>query len=78
HARVLFMECDLGDVIRPEGWNNWGNPSNESTAFYGEFNNRGVGADTTQRVGWSHQLTRDDAAIVTKEGVLGSDFFGDF
>ena len=47
--QVLFMECELGDVIR-EGWNNWGNPSNENTAFYGEFNNR-CRADTTQRVG---------------------------
>ncbi|MFA5210700.1 MAG: pectinesterase family protein [Proteiniphilum sp.] len=78
HARVLFMECDLGDVIRPEGWNNWGNPSNEATACYGEYRNRGAGASTEHRVGWSHQLTLVEAANITKEVVLGSDFFGNF
>ena len=75
YAQVLFMACELGDVIRPEGWNNWGNPFNEATAFYGEYRNRGAGATTTHRVGWSHQLTPAESATITKEAVLGSDFF---
>ena len=78
YARVLFMECELGDVIRPEGWNIWGNPSHEATAFYGEYRNRGAGATTEHRVGWSHQLTPVEAATITKEVVLGSDFFEAF
>lgn len=78
HARVLFMECELGDVIHPLGWNNWGNPSNEATAYYGEYYNRGVGAATAQRVGWSHQLAREEAVTITKDVVLGSDFFDSF
>lgn len=75
YAKVLFMECELGDVIHPEGWNNWGDPSNETTAFYGEYRNRGAGAATGQRLKWSHQLTPAEAATITKEAVLGSDFF---
>jgi pectinesterase len=52
-------------------WNNWGNPSNETTAFFGEYHNRGAGAATTHRVSWSHQLTPAEAATITKETVLG-------
>src|SRR5690606_17057541 len=40
YARVIFKECELGEVIRPEGWNNWDNPANEETAWFAEYRNR--------------------------------------
>lgn len=78
YAQVVFMECELGDVIKPEGWNNWGKTSNESTAYYGEYRNVGKGASTTHRVKWSHNLSSPEAGIITKEAILGSDFFDTF
>jgi pectinesterase len=33
YARTVFLRCELPKQIAPEGWNNWGNPQNESTTF---------------------------------------------
>lgn len=57
YAKCVFVRCELGRHIRPEGWNNWGNPANEQTAYYAEYLSRGEGANPSQRVPWSHQLT---------------------
>jgi pectinesterase len=52
----------MGKHIVHEGWNNWGNPANEQTTFYGEYKNSGPGAENSSRVQWSHQLSNKDAA----------------
>lgn len=61
----------MGSHIRPEGWHNWGKASNEETARYGEYKNKGKGADTEGRVAWSHQLSRKEASKYDIEHVLG-------
>lgn len=61
YAKTVFIKCDLGKVIKPEGWNNWGKVSNEQTTYYAEYKNTGVGYKPTQRVSWSHQLTDNEA-----------------
>jgi pectinesterase len=65
YAATLFMNCELGSHILPEGWQNWSNTENEKTARYAEFNNLGSGADISKRVPWSKQLTRKEAKAVT-------------
>jgi len=70
YAYTLFMNCELGGHIRPEGWHNWGNEANEKTARYAEYNNTGAGADTKGRAPWSRQLTRKEAARVTPKTVF--------
>lgn len=60
YAKVVFINCDLGKMVRPEGWNNWGKESNEKTAFYAEYKSRGKGAKPAKRVAWSRQLTEAD------------------
>ena len=62
YARVVFLNCEMGDHIRPEGWENWRNPENEKTAWYAEAGSTGAGARLDQRVKWSRQLTSDEAA----------------
>ena len=69
-AYTLFMNCDLGKHIRPEGWFNWSNPENEKTARYMEYNNTGAGAKTSNRVGWCRQLTKKEAAKITLSEVF--------
>ncbi len=57
YAKCVFIRCELGRHINPEGWNNWGNPANEQTAYYAEYQSSGEGATPNQRATWSHQLT---------------------
>lgn len=70
YAYTLFMNCELGRHIRPEGWHNWGNKANEQTTRYLEYNNRGEGADATKRCAWSKQLTKKEAAQITPAEVF--------
>jgi pectinesterase len=69
-AATLFMKCELGSHILPEGWHNWDNPSNEKTARYAEYRNSGPGANPWSRVAWSRQLNRKEAKRYTVERVF--------
>ncbi len=69
YGYTLFMDCELGAHIRPEGWHHW-EQHREQTARYMEYNNHGTGADTSRRVSWSHQLTKREAQKITPEAVF--------
>lgn len=71
YAKTVFIDCNLGGHIHPEGWNNWGRESNELTAYYAECNNSGKGADTANRVMWAHMLEGDKQEEFEKMLVLG-------
>ena len=70
YSRTAFIRCQLPKVIAPAGWNNWGNPENEKTAFYAEYKNTGEGADTKSRAVWSKQLSDKEAKDHTVENIL--------
>ena len=72
-AATIFMDCELGKHIRPEGWHNWNNANNEETARYAEYGNKGEGASTKNRVKWSKQLSKKEAAKVTLLDAFGED-----
>ena len=72
-AATIFMDCELGKHIRPEGWHNWNNAKNEETARYAEYGNKGEGASTKSRVKWSKQLSKKEAAKVTLLDAFGED-----
>lgn len=69
YGYTLFMNSELGGHIRPEGWHNW-EKHREQTARYQEYNNHGKGVQTKRRVGWSRQLTKKEAAMITPETVF--------
>jgi pectinesterase len=71
YASVTYLNCEMGDHIKPEGWNNWRNPTNELTARYAEYNSTGPGANPDRRFKWTKQLTKDEAAKITVESVVG-------
>ena len=56
YAQAVFVRCELGQHVLPEGWNNWGKKENEKTAFYAEYDSRGEGANPKARAAFSHQL----------------------
>lgn len=70
YAKVAFIDCEMGSHILPEGWHNWGNVANESTAYYAEYNNTGAGAATNQRVAWARQLSAQEAAAYTVSAIF--------
>jgi pectinesterase len=69
-AYTAFIECELGEHIRPEGWSEWGGNENHKTARYFEYKNTGPGADPSHRPSWTHQLSDDDASKMTVENIL--------
>lgn len=69
YGYTLFMNCDLGAHIRPEGWHHW-EKQRENTARYLEYNNHGAGALPQQRVAWSRQLTKKEAQQITPAKVF--------
>jgi pectin methylesterase-like acyl-CoA thioesterase len=72
YASVTYLNCEMGGHINPKGWNNWGNPTNELTARYAEYNSTGLGANPDKRVKWAKQLTREEAENnFSIENILG-------
>lgn len=70
YAMTLFMNCNLPKGIKPEGWHNWGKEDNEKTARYMEYNNKGEGANTSNRVKWAKILTPKEASEYTIENAM--------
>ena len=70
YSRVVYIDCYMGEHIRPEGWNNWDNAENEKTAWYAEFGSTGPGARIESRVPWAHRLTAAGVAAFRAENFL--------
>lgn len=75
YAKTVFINCELGSHIVPEGWNPWKGdamfPDKEKTTYYAEFGSKGNGAATKGRVTWSHQLTAKEVKAYTLQNILG-------
>jgi pectinesterase len=65
YAKTVFIECELGKQIKPQGWDHWGKEGNKETAYYAEYKNKGQGYKPDERVSWSHQLTKEEAKQYT-------------
>lgn len=70
-ASVAYINCWMDKHIIPEGWNNWRNPANETTARYAEYGSTGPGGDRSKRVRWAKQLTEDEVKKFTIRNILG-------
>ena len=67
-AKTVFLECELGEHIHPQGWHDWDKP--HDSFFYAEYKSYGPGAEVQGRADFSHQLTAEEAAEYTPEKVL--------
>ena len=70
YASVTYLYSYMNTHIIPAGWNNWGDPANESTARFAEYGSTGPGVSTTGRVTWSEQLSASQAAGINTQSVL--------
>ena len=68
---VVYLNCEMGAHIKPEGWDNWRNAENEKTARYAEYGSTGPGANPSKRTAWSKQLSKEEAERITLSAVLG-------
>ena len=70
YASTVFLNTEMSEVVRPEGWNNWKKPEAETTTFYAEYHSTGPGAHPDARVKWAKQLTAEQAKKYSLENVL--------
>jgi len=70
YAKTVFINCEMGKQIKPEGWENWSKPEAEKKAFYAEYNCSGEGFQPSKRVKWSYQLSKKEATQYSIENIL--------
>lgn len=71
YASAIYLNCEMSDIVRPEGWNDWKKPRAHQTARYAEYKSTGPGANPDARPDWTRQLTKEEARKITVENVLG-------
>lgn len=69
YGRTVYLETEMGEFIRPEGWHYW-QPLREKTAYFAEYKSTGKGGNTEARVKWSHQLSDEEARQFYAENFL--------
>jgi pectinesterase len=70
YAKTVFIECELGNHILQKGWKEWSNSDDKQTTFFAEYKNTGPGANSANRIYWSHQLTKKEVKQYTTENIL--------
>jgi pectinesterase len=77
-SRVIFYQCDIANMIRPEGWMDWGEAKRQKTIYYAEYKCTGVGANRNGRVKWSLALSDKQAApFGTTDFIDGKKWLGE-
>ncbi|KAK4594093.1 hypothetical protein RGQ29_017958 [Quercus rubra] len=60
-ARVVFANTSMSDIIAPEGWNDFNDPTRDKTIFFGEYNCSGPGANMAMRLPYVLRLNDTQA-----------------
>ncbi|KNA04303.1 hypothetical protein SOVF_200910 [Spinacia oleracea] len=77
YSRTVFMLSNMEDVVDPAGWLEWEGDFALSTLYYGEYNNRGPGANTSGRVTWPGYRvinTTDASTFTVGNFILGGEW----
>ncbi|XP_061345990.1 pectinesterase QRT1 [Gastrolobium bilobum] len=61
YSRIIYSNCNMDDIINPEGWTEWNHPERKKTAVFGEYQCKGRGADRRRRVPWSKSFSYVEA-----------------
>lgn len=71
YAKVVLIDCYMGEHIFLEGWHDWGKIQAHDTSFFAEYNSFGPGADMKSRPAWVHRISEAELTEYSKEKVLG-------
>ncbi|OVA13430.1 Pectinesterase [Macleaya cordata] len=75
YSRTVYMKSYIDSLIQPEGWIAWSGDFALNTSYYAEFNNRGPGSNTANRVKWTRPINATDAETFTVSNfILGGDW----
>ena len=72
YAKTVFIDCELGSHILPEGWHDWekeGKPDTKKNSWYAEYGSYGPGA-VGPRVKWAKKLNARKAAEFSFDKVM--------
>lgn len=72
-AATAFIECELGENLRPEGWKGWHGTEHHLTARFVEYKNTGPGANPSKRPAWTRQLSDAEAEHYNVENILSGE-----
>ncbi|KAH6769656.1 hypothetical protein C2S52_014459 [Perilla frutescens var. hirtella] len=75
NSRTIVMQSNIEGFIAPEGWTPWMGTFFLDTLYYGEYGNRGPGADLSKRVKWAgiQKMTPELADSFTSAKVFAGD-----
>ncbi|GLJ10960.1 hypothetical protein SUGI_0138860 [Cryptomeria japonica] len=75
YSRTVYMQSYLDSLIQPAGWLAWSGDFALSTLYYGEYDNSGPGAGTSQRVTWAgcHVMNITNAQKFTVTSFISGD-----
>ncbi|RDW56608.1 hypothetical protein BP5796_13073 [Coleophoma crateriformis] len=79
NARVAYIKTYLDSCVSAAGWNQWSSSSpNTNGVLFGEYQNTGPGAVSTNRASFSHQLTDAEATTFLIANFFSSTSWIDF
>ncbi|PIA61291.1 hypothetical protein AQUCO_00300669v1 [Aquilegia coerulea] len=75
YSRTVFMQSFIDSLIDPAGWHEWDGNFALSTLYYAEYDNRGPGSSTANRVTWPgyHVIGAANATAFTVSNFLSGD-----
>ncbi|MCD7464239.1 hypothetical protein HAX54_052330 [Datura stramonium] len=66
HSRTIVMQSQIDGFIDPAGWTPWAGTFGLDTLYFVEYQNRGPGANTDNRVTWKNYIKNPPQDVVAK------------
>jgi pectinesterase len=75
YSRTVYLQSELDSVVDPAGWLEWDGTFALDTLYYGEYQNTGAGASTSNRVKWKgyRVISSSEASTFTVGSFIDGD-----
>ncbi|XP_065006509.1 probable pectinesterase/pectinesterase inhibitor 51 [Musa acuminata AAA Group] len=73
YSRTVFIDCSMGEIVRPEGWTPWSGDFALPTLYFGESGSSGPGGKATARVPWSSKIPAEHLGAYSLESFIQGD-----